>query len=214
MSETTGLEKWISKINTNQKPILIGLAIIIALVGGVYYLYNYYMPEQEEKAQEAMFMAQFNFQNNNFELALNGDGKSKGFNYIKDNYSFTKAKELAKLYAGICNLNLGKFDKAIDDLKGYSTDVSEVQAVAYSALGDAYAEKNNMGEAVTYYEKAANATTNNILAPRLIMKAGKAFEVKKDYSKAIEMFKKVVKDYPTSQESQIAEVLITKVENL
>lgn len=213
MSEINVLEKWIAKINKNQKPILIGLGILVALVAGIYYIYNYYMPEQEEKAQEAMFMAQFNFQNKNYELALNGDGKTKGFNYVKDNYSFTKAKDIAKLYAGLCNLNLGKFDKAIEDLKGYNTEVSEVQAVAYSALGDAYAEKNNMGEAVSYYEKAATSTKNNILAPRLLMKAAKAFEVKKDYAKAIEMFKKIQKDFPSSQEAQISEVLQTKVEN-
>jgi len=211
--ENSTLNNWVEKITAKQKPLLIGLAIIAALIGGIYYVTKIYLPEQEIEAQDAMFIAQINFEKKNFDLALNGDGKSKGFNYIKDNYSFTKAKSIAQLYAGICNLNLGKYDKAIDDLKGYSTDVEEVQAVAYNALGDAYAEKNNMGEAVSYYEKAAKTTKNNSLAPRLILKAGKAYEVKKDNTKALEMYKFLKSEFPNSQEAQLGELFITKLES-
>lgn len=207
------VQNWIDKITNKQKPLLYGIGIIAVLAAGFYYITQIYLPEQEVEAQEAMYMAQFNFENKNFEKALNGDGKHKGFNYIKDNYSFTKAKKIAALYAGISNLNLGKYDKAIDDLKGYSTDVSEIQALAYSALGDAYAEKNNMSEAIAYYEKAAKETKNNVLAPRLAMKAGKAFEVKKNMAKALEMFKYVKTEFPNSQEAGLADIYITKVEN-
>jgi tetratricopeptide (TPR) repeat protein len=207
------LSTWVEKILTKQKPLLIGIGILAVLSIGGYYISQIYLPELEVEAQEAMYMAQFNFENRNFDKALNGDGKHKGFNYIKENYSFTKAKKIAVLYAGISNLNLGKFDKAIDDLKGYSTDVPEIQALAYSALGDAYAEKNNMTEAIAYYEKAAKETKNNILAPRLAMKAGKACEVKKDLAKALEMFKLIKTEFPNSQEAGLADIYIAKVEN-
>lgn len=207
------LNHWIEKITSKQKPLLYGLGIIALLAAGIYYLTQIYLPEQEVEAQEAMFMAQIHFENENFDKALNGDGKNKGFNYIKDNYSFTKAKSIASLYAGICNLNLGKYDKAIDDLKGYSSDVPEIQATAYSALGDAYAEKNNLKEAVSYYEKASKETKNAILAPRLAFKAAKAYEVLKDYPKALETFKYVKSEYPSSQEANMADIYIAKVEN-
>ncbi len=206
-------QNFIENIKTKQKTVLYVFGIIAALIGGIYYLTQIYFPEQEKLAQESIFMAQLNFENKNFEKALNGDGKFKGFNYVKDNFSFTKAKEIAQLYAGICNLNLGKFDKAIDDLKGYSSDVPEIQALAYSALGDAYAEKNNMNEAISYYDKAAKESQNGVLAPRLALKAGKAYEVKKDFAKAIEMYKSIKKDFPNSQEAQISDIYLAKVEN-
>lgn len=208
------LNDWIEKCKANQKPILTVVAVIALLIGGGYYLTQMFLPEREAEAQDAMFMAQINFEKKNFDLALNGDGKSKGFNYVKDNYSFTKASKIAKLYAGLCNLNLGKFDKAIEDLKGYSTDVEEVQAVAYSALGDAYSEKNNMSEAASYYEKAAKATVNNVLAPRLILKAGKAFEVAKQNEKALEMYKYLEKEFPGAEETQFTQLLIAKLESI
>jgi tetratricopeptide (TPR) repeat protein len=204
---------WLENLTAKQKPVLIGLAVIVAIIGIGYYVTQNLMPERETEAQEAMFMAQINFEKKNFDLALNGDATSKGFNYVKDNFSFTKASNLAGMYAGICNLNLGKFDKAIDDLKGFSTDVEEVQAVAYGALADAYAEKNNMNDAVTYYEKSARATKNASLAPRLILKAGKAFEAKKDVSKAIEMYKFLKTEFPNTQENQLGEILTAKLES-
>lgn len=199
-------------LKSKQKPLTIALGLIVVLIAGGYYLSQILLPEREAEAQDAMFMAQINFEKKNFDLALNGDGKYKGFNYVKDNFSFTKAANLAGLYAGLCNLNLGKYDKAIDDLKGYSTDVEEVQAVAYGALGDAYSEKNNMKEAVVYYEKAAKATKNTALAPRLILKAGKAFELVKDNEKALEMYKYLEQEFPGAEETQFTQLLIAKLE--
>lgn len=204
---------WLENLTAKQKPLLIALAVIVAIIGIGYYVTQILMPERETEAQDAIFMAQINFEKKNFDLALNGDAKSKGFNYVKENFSFTKASKLAGMYAGLCNLNLGKFDKAIEDLKGFSTDVEEVQAVAYGALGDAYAEKNNMADAVMYYEKSARATKNAALAPRLILKAGKAYEAKKDMAKAIEMYKFLKTEFPNTQENQLGEILTAKLES-
>lgn len=212
--DSHSLNNWLENFKTKQKPLLIGLAVLAGIIAAGYYVTQIFLPERELEAQEAMFMAQINFEKKNFDLALNGDGKNKGFNFVKDNFSFTKANKLAQLYTGLCYLNLGKYDKAIEDLKSYSTDVEEVQAVAYNALGDAYAEKNNMGEAVAYYEKAAKSTKNNSLAPRLILKAAKAYEVKKDNAKALEMYKYLKSEFPNSQESQMGEIFMTKLENL
>jgi TolA-binding protein len=210
--DNINLNDWLNKLKLNQKPLLIGLGVIAAIVAGAFYLTQIFLPEREAEAQDALFMAQINFEKKNFDLALNGDGKNKGFNYVKDNFSFTKASDLAGLYAGLCNLNLGKYDKAIEDLKGYSTNVEEIQAVAYSALGDAYSEKNNMTDAVTYYEKAAKASTNTSLAPRLILKAGKAFELAKNNEKALEMYKYLEQEFPGAEETQFTQLLIAKLE--
>jgi tetratricopeptide (TPR) repeat protein len=212
MNQNTTVEKLIKLYNEKQKPLTIAFAAIISIIGLIYYTVVIYLPEQEETAQSDMYMAQFQFDQGNYELALKGEGKNKGFDYIKDNYSFTNAKKIAKLYAGICKLNLGQYDKAIEDLKGYSTDVTEMQAVAYSSLAGAYSEKKNMKEALEYYEKAANATKNPALAPKLILLAGKAFMSQKNNEKALEMFDKIETDFPNSQEAQMAQIYRTGAE--
>lgn len=212
MNQNTTVEKLIKLYNEKQKPLSIAFAAIISIIGLIYYTVVIYLPEQEEAAQSDMYMAQFQFDQGNYELALKGEGKNKGFDYIKDNYSFTNAKKIAKLYAGICKLNLGQYDKAIEDLKEYSTDVSEMQAVAYSSLAGAYSEKKNMKEALEYYEKAANATKNPALAPKMILLAGKAFMSQKNNEKALEMFDKIETDFPNSQEAQMAQIYRTGAE--
>ncbi|MFY7861893.1 MAG: hypothetical protein ACOVP5_06655, partial [Chitinophagales bacterium] len=111
--ENNNFQNWIEKMQMKQKPLMVGLAVLVAIVGAVWYVSQVMLPEREAEAQEAIFMAQLNFENKNFDKALNGDAKFKGFNYVKDNYSFTKAKGIAQLYAGLCNLNMGKYDKAI-----------------------------------------------------------------------------------------------------
>jgi tetratricopeptide (TPR) repeat protein len=212
MNQNTTVEKLIKLYNEKQKPLSIAFAAIISIIGLIYYTVVIYLPEQEEAAQSDMYMAQFQFDQGNYELALKGEGKNKGFDYIKDNYSFTNAKKIAKLYAGICKLNLGQYDKAIEDLKEYSTDVTEMQAVAYSSLAGAYSEKKNMKEALEYYEKAANATKNPALAPKMILLAGKAFMSQKNNEKALEMFDKIETDFPNSQEAQMAQIYRTGAE--
>lgn len=212
--DSINLSDWFNKLKSNQKTITIVLGVLAALIGGIFYVTQIFLPEREAEAKDAMFMAEINFEKKNFELALNGDKTSKGFNYVKENFSFTKTAELARLYAGICSLNLGKYDQAIEDLKGYSTPVEEVQAVAYSALGDAYAEKKNMQDAAEYYEKAAMATTNTALAPRLLLKAGKAFEVVKNNEKALEMYRHLEKEFPGAEETQFTQLIIAKLESI
>lgn len=212
--DNINFEELFNKLKTNQKPLTIGVGVVVALIAIGFYVSQILLPEREAEAQDAIFMAQINFEKKNFDLALNGDNKQKGFNYVKDNYSFTKAADLAQFYAGICYLNLGKYDQAIENLKGYSTSVEEIQALAYGALGDAYSEKNNMNEAVNYYEKSARATKNTALAPRLILKAGKAFEVNKNNEKALEMYKYLDQEFPGSEEGQLTDILITKLESI
>ena len=45
---------------------------------------------KEQQASEAIYKAEGNFAKDSLRLALNGDGSSKGFLYIINNYSGTK----------------------------------------------------------------------------------------------------------------------------
>ena len=73
--DNINLNDWLNKLKANQKPLLIGLGVIAALIGGIFYLTQIFLPEREAEAKDAMFMAQINFEKKNFDLALNGDNK-------------------------------------------------------------------------------------------------------------------------------------------
>ena len=70
---------------------------------------NLYAEPREEKAQAALFKGQEYFEQDAFEQALNGDSIGyTGFLKVADDYSGTKAANLAKAYAGICYASMEK----------------------------------------------------------------------------------------------------------
>ena len=203
-----------SFLEKNKNVLIYGIGGLALLILGIVYMNTTFLPEREAKAQKDMFMAQFAFDKDSFDLALNGSGKDKGFFFFFDggmDYMFTSAKSLAAYQAGICYLQLGKFDKAIEYLERFSSSEDMVQSQAYCALGDAYAEKGDMSKACSYYKKAANGTKNEVLAPMFMFKAGMAFEANKDKEAALEMYMKLKKEFPTSEEGREIDKFILKV---
>lgn len=197
-----GLTKAEHFFEKNRNLVLGLMGGIALLIVGVVYLKKEVLPAREEAAQKDLFMAQMYFDKDSFQYALNGDGKSKGFLYVIDNHSFTDAKNLAQYQAGICYLRLGKLDDAISQLKSFSTSQPELQAMAFNALGDAHSEKGEMSDAVSSYGKAAHATTNKVLAPTLLLKAGQALEANNDKEAAAKLYQEIKLKYPLSEESR------------
>lgn len=196
----------------NKKAIAIGGGVLALIVIGVIYLFVQYLPEQNLKAQKAMYMAEFAFAKDSFELALKGNAAHKGFEEIADKYSITKAGKLAHYYAGICNLQLKKYDNAIKHLDKFSTDDAIIGALRLNALGDAYAEKGNMAEASSYYQKAADFSDNESYTPYFLFKTGLSLEYQKKYAEAQKCYQSVRDRYPNSDEGRDIEKYIARVE--
>ena len=106
-----------------QKPLLVTVLIIILVVAGFLSVRHFYFQPREVKAQAAMYKGEIYFAKDSFELALKGNGADfVGFEAIADDYSSTKAGNLAAAYAGICYYNLGKDAEALAYLKKFDGD--------------------------------------------------------------------------------------------
>ncbi|GAE18310.1 TPR domain protein [Bacteroides pyogenes DSM 20611 = JCM 6294] len=121
-----------------KKAIIGGVAAIVIIVAGIIMYKNLYAEPREEKAQAALFKGQEYFEQDAYDQALNGDSIGfTGFLRVADEYSGTKAANLAKGYAGICYAQLGKYDEAIKMLDSFNGKdqmvapaISERQAIA------------------------------------------------------------------------------------
>jgi hypothetical protein len=113
----------------------IGIVAVIVLVVGGFFGYRYYTNSQDDLAQGEMFQAIRYFEADSLNLALNGDGNNLGFLQIVEDYSGTKAGNLANYYAGVIYLKQGKFPLAIFHLEDFSSNDLLVQARAYSLVG-------------------------------------------------------------------------------
>ena len=200
----------------NQKLIL-GIVAVIAIAAISYTLYSKYVVEPKEvEATTEMYVAQKNFQlatdgtasDSLYNLALNGSEGKYGFIKIADEFSGTAAGNLANYYAGMAYLNTGKFDEAITYLEQFSSDDVMLKVLAIGAIGDAHSQKNEMKEALDFYQKALSSDENDFTTPRFMLKAGKTALALGQKEEASKFFKDIKEKYETAPEAQGIDALI------
>jgi tetratricopeptide (TPR) repeat protein len=189
-------------IEENRKSLGVILGAIVLVIGGYFAWDRLYVRPLEDEARSAMFMAQKYFEKDSLNKAINGDGNYKGFKYIIDEYGVTKSANLAHYYLGICYLNQGKFQDAINQLKEFDTDDEILGPVATGAIGDANLELGKKEEAVNFYLKAAKQNDNKFTTPYYLMKAAVAYEEQKDYKNAVKIYEQIKSNYNDSSEGR------------
>ncbi|GAB1373158.1 MAG: tetratricopeptide repeat protein [Bacteroidales bacterium] len=196
-------------IEKNKKTLLYSAIAIIAIAAiGFAYQHLYRKPLINEALAQT-FMAEQYFRSDSFALALNGDGNSLGFAQIIDEYG-SKAGESVYMYAGISELQLGNYEKAISYLKKYDGKDPVMKARSISNIGDAYAGMENFKEALSFYLKAADFADNTFAAGYLL-KAGIMYEELGDTAKAVETYKIIKDKYPQSVEGYDIDKYISRL---
>ena len=185
----------------NKKNINTAIIAVLAVVLGYFGIKKFYFEPREAEAQVEIFKAQQFFEVDSFALALKGSDKFKGFEAIADEYSGTKAGNLAHYYAGVCMVRTGNFEGAIEMLEGFSTDNPLIGPLATGLLGDAYVETGDVEKGAKLYVKAARMSKNKLTAPVFYKKAGVAFEELKSYDEAIDAYTAIKNDYTDVQEA-------------
>ncbi|MBN2165185.1 MAG: tetratricopeptide repeat protein [Marinilabiliaceae bacterium] len=198
-------------IENNQKRISAVVIAILIVVGGYYGIKKMHLQPKEKEAQESIFFAQEYFAVDSFQLALDGDGSRLGFLDIIDDYGFTDAGNLAKYYAGICYLNLGQFETAIDYLEDFSGEDQIISKIAIGAIGDAYVELGNKEEALKYYQDAAEGD-NEFTAPVYLLKLGELQEELEMHEDALLSYNTIKNNFKNSNEGRQIEKYISRVE--
>ena len=200
-------------LEQNYKPLLIGLAVVVVLVG-LFWLAKLYLTKRNDEAQSQMYQAQKYLELDSINLALNGDGNYLGFLDIAKDYKFTKAGNLARYGAGICNLHLGNFQEAIDFLDKYSKKDKVIGSIAIGATGDAYVELGNTDKGLTKYLEAAEFAGNSFNTPLFLMKAAELYETNGKYADALKLYEQIKEEYPTSTEGSSIDKYIARAKLL
>jgi TolA-binding protein len=196
------------------KNLLLGiLAVAVLAIVGAFAFYTW-RTSQDSKAQAAMFQAVNYWEADSLKKAMKGDGQTPGLESIANEYSGTKAGNLANFYAGVAALKQGQYKLAADYLEDFTSDDLLVQARAYALIGDANMEQNKFKEAADYYDKAANHNANEQFTPGYLMKAGAALELNKDYEGAAKAYERVITEYPNAFEVNEARQYKARAEGL
>ncbi|WP_299899093.1 tetratricopeptide repeat protein [uncultured Aquimarina sp.] len=214
-------EEWVA---ANQKYIFIIVGAIAVVVLG-YLGYQKYVQEPKElEASNEMFKAQQYFDdavNGNttvsdslYTLALNGGEGKYGFLEIIENYGGTKAANLANYYAGFSYLNMNKYQEAIDHLDKFKSDDEMLGPLALGGIGDAFAQLDQMGEALSYYEKAANAKTNDFTTPKFLLKSAVTAISLGKPDVAVTYLERIKEEFSKSVEANQADVHLGRAQGM
>ncbi len=203
-------ENFFEKNQKNLSYVIIGLGIIAAL----YFTYKYlYIGPKEKEAVAAMYKAEEQFAKDSFAIALeNPGGGFDGFLGIIDNYSGTNAANLSKYYAGVCYLNIGKYEDAIQYLDDYSASDDVTATMKAGALGDAHSELGDKDKASGAYKKAATMSDNELLSPYYLHKLAMLYYSEGKTVEAIEQLEIIKNKYPESPEFNNAEKLLARLQ--
>jgi len=202
------IEYW---FEDNKQKVAIGGGVLLVLIVAVVYIFAKWLPDRNLKAQREMFPAEMAFARDSFDVALNGNGLTKGFLDIKKKYSFTKAANLSSYYIGICYLNKKDYKNAVDNLNSFSTSDPILGAAKLNLIGDAYADQNKADDAISYYKKAADFSDNEQYTPFYLLKLGMYYETQKKYNDAKEAYNKIKEKYPNTQEGREIEKYLARV---
>lgn len=198
-------------IERNQNTIIWVVALIVAIIAGYIGYTRFILAPRELEAQAEMFMAEKYFEQDEYEMALEGDGTYPGFLDVMSDFRMTRSANLAKYYTGIIYLRQGEFEDAIDMLKRFKPRDQIVGAMSFGAVGDAYLELGDMQQAARYYRKAYRYKPNDFTTPMFLFKAGLLFEEMGEPQEALTVYQRVKMEYANSTEGRNIERYIARV---
>lgn len=208
------LSKTESFIQKNGK-LLIGIVVVAAVVVGGYFGYDQLVvAPQAEEASGKMYEAQIQFEKDSFATALNGvNGVFMGFDEIITEYSSTAQGNMAAHYAGICALNMGNFQEAINYFEQYKNVGNAageiIDAQNAGLIGDCQMELGNTAKAIELYKEAVSLSSSDATAPLFTQKAAIALFQEGKIAEAIELIKGIKESYPSSTQAREAEKYMT-----
>ena len=190
----------------HSKAVVIAMIAIFVLAAAIFGYKKLVSEPRMQAAQEMLYEAQYQFeqQNADFALALNGDENTPGFAQVAEQYGNTPAGNLANLYAAACAIRLGEFDSAeaylnkFHKVKGTPGEI--VNAMAAGLKGDIAVEKGDNAAAAAAFEAAAKVSDNLYTAPLYLRKAAQAYTAAGNEAKAQECLSIIADKYANSPE--------------
>ena len=191
-------------LENNKQAITMGVVGILVVVGGLLGYKKFVAEPKAKEAAELIWKAEYYFEIDSLEKALNGDDQWPGFLTIADDFGSTPSGNLANYYLGTIYMQKGEFEMALDHYKKADMDDEVLRVMAVGNQGDALVELGRADEAVKLFEKAASMETNDLTTPMYLMKAGIIHQQANNWSAAAKAFERITSEFPASQEANTA----------
>ena len=206
---TPEMEQQVSKTEAffekYKKAIISGVVAVVAVIVCAILVNNYYLEPRSNEASTELAKSQELFDAQQYDKAL------AGFQKVASDYSSTDAGNLAQLYIGLCQANLGKWQEAVNALENFSGKGDQmISPAAEGALGNAYANLKQYDQAVKHLTTAAKMADNNSLSPTFLIQAGEILESQGKKDEALKLYQEVKEKYFNSMQYQTIDKYIER----
>jgi tetratricopeptide (TPR) repeat protein len=191
-------------LDKHKQSVVIGVVGIVVVVAGILGYNKFISEPRAQEAAELIWKAQYYFEVDSLDRALNGDDQWPGFYVIAEDFSSTPSGKLANFYIGSILMQQGDYEGAIGYYEKVKVDDDVIRTMAVGNIGDAYVELGRNDDAVRQFEKAADMITNNFTTPLFLMKAGIVHKENGNWKGAAKAFKRIATEFPTSSEANQA----------
>jgi tetratricopeptide (TPR) repeat protein len=195
-----------------KRNISIGItAVVVIVIAAVVYVKN--RAENNEKAMTQVGAIFSYVDNGQYQIAMDGvpERNIPGLTSIVGNYGGTRGGDLAKFYLATCNYNLGKYDDALPLFKDFSPSDELLAVSRLSGIAACHEARGEYKDAAENYEKAASKYTKDIEGAENLNNAARSYAKAGDKAKAIELYKRLKKNFPASTFAREADRFIMQL---
>jgi TolA-binding protein len=173
--------------------------VVIVLVLALWFYSNNVRANNERATTDLAKVFTF-YDNGQYQIAINGipERNVTGLQALVDNYGSTKSGNLAKFYLASAYYNSQDFDKALEYFKDYSGGNPLLEISALAGAGACFEAKGEHMKAAENFEKAGLKNADDPNAPENLVNAARNFGKAGEKERAVELLKKVKKEYPSS----------------
>lgn len=195
-----------------RKPVVYGgLAVLVLLVlGGIGYLYLQVQRGAEAEAHLSQIVMEYEQQN--YDVALEGTEDALGLVEIADSYGGTDAGNMAAFYAANAYFDQGQLEEALAYYEQVSERSTLVGASAVAGRAAVHEEQGDFARAGDLYRRAASLYDTGVTSPQHLLSAARAFEEAGDHAQALEAYQDLQDQYPEARAAQDVALHIARVE--
>lgn len=184
---------------THKRQISIGItAVVVVVIAAIIYTKN--RTENNEVAFSQLGGIYSYFDNGQYQAAIDGvpEKNLTGLKSIVEEYGSTAGGNAARFYLANAYYNLGKYAEALAQFDAFSPGDETFTVSRFSGMGASEEGLGNCKEAAGLYERAASLRVSDASAAENLSNAARNYARAGEKEKALQLYKRVKKDYPTT----------------
>ena len=196
----------------NKKRISTGIVAFL-VVGAAIFLYVKNRSDNNERAATDFAKVYSFYDNGQYQAAIDGvrERNIPGLKAIVADYGSTHAGNFAKLYLANSYYFLEKYDEALKEFEDFSPEGQLLTVSRLAGIGACYEALGNHRNAARNFESAATKYPDNLEAAENLNNAARNYAAAGEKDHALELYKKLKKNYSTSTYAREADRYIAEL---